>query len=675
MKKIICFFIWVNIGMCFIGTFIIYSRLVYKNVHRDKVAIQIVKPESYSNLEFIEELKAVCKETKVDIFYERIEGATTGHPIYYIYKTNTNKNFLKINLRENKKISLKKGEYFSVKINNIAGKRCVGKIVGSSLINDVVIYNFDELSNINLDRNTFYVDKRNLKKLSSYLSKKEIANSIIDITNEEEGDFFWKNSQIILLFLLMLIIFYYFFSNKKKIIIKKLNGYGNKDIVLEELERILQYTIPEIVLFCILIYIKYSGSVLIEYLKNAKIYIIGILMCIILEFFVSSLIIFIRSDESYIKGKLKCTEVKIICLIAKGIIIVLIAFQIGQIQKNIYDYWMTTERFIHMKNVLDNKFYLPFNTLSSDIDLNFQYYSLKSSEFFKDLILEYGEKNIIVADTDLYKEEGADEKSKFITVNATYLNANHLIDSKGKRYLLENIDYKNNYLFLPDNISSSGNEMKEVDSFVDYLREEGQVIEIRYYTAGRGFKTYDIECGNSQGIIHDALLFLPNRELLSQYALSLFSNNNILINTKDTKDIKKIIEKNGLQNVILEKQMVSKYYRMQLLNWKIEITVELANLSSLIAVYILSIFLLTYIFLYDERKSIVVKKIQGFGIERYIKYYIQNIGVFLIIMGISYLLKIYLIINVIGLVIDFIIFNFLCRYWESGNIVQILKGK
>ena len=675
MKKIICCFIWVNIGMCFIGTFIIYSRLVYKNVHRDKVAIQIVKPESYSNLEFIEELKAVCKETKVDIFYERIEGATTGHPIYYIYKTNINKNFLEINLRENKKISLKKGEYFSVKINNIAGKRCVGKIVGSSLINDVVIYNFDELSNINLDRNTFYVNKKNLKKLSSYLSKKEIETSIIDITNEEEGDFFWKNSQIILLFLLMLIIFYYFFSNKKKIIIKKLNGYGNKDIVLEELERILRYIIPEILLFCILIYIKYSGSVLIEYLKNAKIYIVGTLICIILEFFVSSLIIFTHSDESYIKGKLKCTEVKIICLIAKGTIVVLIAFQIGQIQKNIYDYWMTTERFIHMKNVLDNKFYLPFNTLSSDIDLNFQYYSLKSSEFFKDLILEYGEKNIIVADTDLYKEEGIDEKSKFITVNATYLDANHLIDSKGKRYLLENIDYKKNYLFLPDNISPSGNEMKEVDSFVNYLREEGQVIEIRYYIAGRGFKTYDIECGNSQGIIHDALLFLPNRELLSQYALSLFSNNNILINTKDTKDIKKIIEKNGLQNVILEKQMVSEYYRMQLLNWKIEITVELANLGSLIAVYILSIFLLTYIFLYDERKSIVVKKIQGFGIERYIKYYIQNIGVFLIIMGISYLLEIYLIINVIGLVIDFTIFNSLCRYWESGNVVQILKGK
>lgn len=419
MRRMVYFLIWINISFYTLCGFIEYSGRNYEIIHENKAELQISKPSDMNNQEFIETIIEICNDTQTDVFYETIQNAMNGHPAYSIYKTNVNKDFLSVPLKNKTSTILKEYESFSTNIS----ENITDQIIGSSLLHDISIYEFHELMKYKLDHAIYYTNEEMVPMLTSALLAKHIDVTLIRNSSYVQIAPAWYSYRIILGVLLLIGMIFYYFCFKREIVIKKLTGYSNGDVLLEQAIRILKITmigiIFNMVLIVVIMKLFWSSAVL----DCMKYMVLGYLVCAVIalaEFLLASIYILSQSSAVDITGRTKNREIQVISILSKGIIVIFCMFELMGLINNVQRYIELSNHYVLMENDLENLYYLPFNTLSSDIDGNMDYYERQSMKLVNEISNIYKEDQILIIDASQYEIiESGNSKCDFITINKT----------------------------------------------------------------------------------------------------------------------------------------------------------------------------------------------------------------------------------------------------------------
>ncbi len=677
MRRIVYFLIWINISFYTLCGFMEYSSRNYEIIHENKAKIQINKPDDMDNQEFIHTIITICDDTQTDIFYETIQNAMNGHPTYNIYKTNVNEKFLSVPIYGKSSTIMNGCESFSTD----SLENTTNHIVGTSLLHNINVYAFQELVEYNLDYAVYYTNEEMVATLTAALLANDIEVILIRNSSYIEVTPTWYAYRIILGVMLLIAMMFYYFSFKREIVIKKLAGYSNKAILLEEVMCILKITasgiIFNIVLISMIMGLFWSNAIL-DCLQYMILRYVACVVIIVAEFLLASTYILSQSSATDITGKTKNREIQVISILSKGIVILFCMFNLADSLDAFHRYFELSEHYSSVAEILEDRYYLPFNALSSDIDNNIDYYESQSRELVHEISKLYEEDEILVIDSTQYDAvESGNIVCDFITVNKTYFTVNPIFDFNGMQYNVNDIDNNAVNVFVPDNIDVVLNAREMVDGFTESLKCNGYTVKEYVYRSDTPLHTFSTENGDEHGCIYNAILLLPTQELLEEYSLSLLSGCNYMIYDKDGNPyeaILPIIKKLGLETVIIESESVTEYYEMRIFDIRMLAFSNMFICLLLVIVYIVSIFFHISVYFFNEKKRISVMTVQGYDWKRYTSYMIQNTVLLVgcIIISVYFSIPLYIALGISA--VDGLIFVIKSRKWSKCNTGNVLRG-
>lgn len=677
MRKIMHTMVWINILFFILYSFIQYSNETYNIIHEKKSCIQITKPESMDNQEFIKALIAMCTDHQVDLYYETIQGALDVHPTYYIYKTNVTEQFLPLPLKGRENSLLKVGESLST-MKSLDDT--VGQILGSALLQDIEIFEFHALSDYNLDNCIYYTDEAMRNTLVSALLESGYEVAVINEGNFSQEVSTWHWNQEILLFLLLAAMLFYFFSLNREVVIKKINGYSSIIILFDEMKMlgcsILGgfITAEVIMTFIMICFFPASvGNYFAYMLPKVLIFafvIVGI-------FVVTGIYVFMQKDASDIKGRSKNREIYVVSLAVKLIIVFIVLFQTSDYISNITNYIKLKQNYSVNRISISDEYYMPFNALSVDINGNAEYYHEQANAFFKELLYDSGNE-LLISDMSQYlgvTDYWAD--SYTVMINQNYLRFNPLCDLNGNEISGSNIDQDKLYIFLPDTLKNINETRRIVSNFQEMFSLMESDICIEYYQSVTPLHTFHTDIGDSSGCIYNAIIWLPPDEILTQFAVSLFSERYLMIkgHGKNPYEVlAPMLKKYKIDNVIIESESATEYFESCLFSRKVEALKSIFLLSVLLFIYVITIAFESSVYFVNNSKRIAAMAMQGYGMEIHQSECIQKIIVALLCIIAAHYFSLSILSIGIALLTDLILFLFLARRWTRKNMAAILKG-
>ena len=673
MRKVIHFLLWLNISFFFVYTFIEYSYSNNRIIEEDMCSIQIVKPENVNNDMFIESLTDICQKNRVDVFLKTVNDSFSIRPTINIYKTNVTMDFLRIPIKNKDNLILCQGEYCSTKIYK---DKNYYKIVGSSLVNHINIYDIHELRNHNLDCCVYYTNKKMVSTLTQALIENGYEVSVINI-NSKENFSPWLYSQILIALLFFISTMIYLFYLNKEIIIKKVNGYGDIRLLFDELIPIIISAVFGIICSMTIVIITmaffYIDSIC-NYIKYMIPNISIFLLVIILSFCISGFYIFTQKNATNIKGRTKNKEIKIVSFIIKCIMLVITLYELTNCIHYMISFNNIKGNYATVKNMISDMYYIPLNASSVDINDNIEYYNERSISFFEELYRYYDDDDILVVDIDEYVSE--DQKGVeffFATINPTYLTLNSIYDNAGNLITQDSYSREESIIFLPQKYYNN----KDIQGFVNNILLLDADTEIHYYKSNTAIQTFNADIGDSKGCVYDAVLYMPKKAILKQNAMSLLSGCHLMINDSNNsvyETILPIIKKYNLENIIVQAQSAKDYYQTRIFSIRLLATKSMFTSIVIAFVYIISVLFQLSVYFSNDRKRIAVSIVNGYGDDVHLSYYCELLVVMTFGFVISFLFSLYPYILFLSLVIELIIFLVFKKKWNKKNVAVILKG-
>lgn len=655
-------------------TYIEYSGQNYDKTHSNRTAIEIIKPSTLNAKETFSTIADVCMQTGTDIYYEEIEGALTGRLKYIIYKTNVSSDFFDIKVEGKENTLLRKGECLTTAIPNRNNQY---QIIGSTLLYDMEIYSLEDIDYNEFRSGTFYTNDTHARIITEELKNIGITATIIQDINSNQVIPQWLTNQGILLVLLAICMLFYFFSNKREFVIKKLSGYSDLNIFVEEIKKVLLLTsivLGSIIVILVALLLGFNRISLTDCLAFFVMRFLLIAIVVFIITAVTGLYIFTQSRAEDIKGKTKYREVSIISFISKCIIILFCVINLTSSLFYIQEYNRLCTTVNNSDEMLLDKYYLPFSAASVDIDGNIENYMKYSGELVNDIVDTFGEENVIIVDSSEY--DGMNENfSSFVLVNKTYLSFNKLKDEGGEYFNTNQLDVETDHIFVPM-------ENKKVDfdmlyEFINQLDELCSKVEIHYYNS-QPLYTFRPESGDQNGYIYNAILYLPNKDNLKEYALGLMSSCSLILNDQTQNPYERLyplLLENKMENIIVETVEIMDYYQNNLTMMRISVLQSTFMVVLLLIVYIVAISFYASTYFQNNRKDIAIKLVSGYGITTFKSYLIQSVLLLCITLFFAKLFSASLVFILLCILFDITIFSFASVRWSKKHLSNILKGE
>ena len=669
------FIIVCNLLFFSICTYIEYSGRNYDIIHSNKTAIEITRPDTINTDDFFNLLIDISRQCDVDIYYEKIEAALSGHPNYSIYKTNISPDFLNLQI-ENKDDTILLINQSLTSDTDLSNNQY--HIIGSSLLFDLNIYSLEALNFESFKNGIFYTNNDDVSKLTTCLANNKISSAIIK--NIQYNDIVpeWQKNQTILLVLLVICMIVYFFSKKKEYVIKKLSGYSNMVIYIEELKYISTFSLMIISLILLILgffLLGFNrtalGSCLSYFIKN---YYFAIIVLIVITA-ISGLYIFTQCCAEDINGKNRNLEIAIISFLTKGIIIIFCILQVTNLTSTLYQYNNLKYTISNQKKLLEHKYYVPFSAASTDIDGNITEYSNRSKKLLDDMFTLFGTDNIFIIDAEEY-DEIETNISCFVLVNNTYLNDNRIKNVDGTYISIGELSKKDEHIFIPHEFKGVDNDL--VNGFIQQMEDSGYTVIKHHYNSDSSFFSYRVNCGDKNGYIYNPILYMPSENTINEYAIGIMSNYNLMIYYPNGNPYDKLLPyiiENNLEDIIVECVEVADYYDTKLIEVRFDLVQSIFMMILLIIIYNVSTIFYTSIYFQNNKKKIAIKMINGYGFSIHTSYIFQNIILFLSAGLIAVLLYGALLNLFIILIIDIVLFLIISIIWSHKNMATILKGE
>ena len=288
----------INILFVIAFAFIRYTNDPFETLIQNKECININKPESMTNEQFLDELINISSERSVDFMIYRVNNNYT----YELYKTDIDANFLLLNT-ENASTITNGNTVFSSHPKN-GEKKIYGFI---SKKDKIMIMPLKYAADLDLSSQRYLVDSKSQDQIVAALFQKGINVKInYGETIYEEYHELYILFGLQLLFL-MISVFFYVFSCSRDVIVKKSLGYSNLKLCMEELRKrggfFCSSLIILLLIFTFLFSIKYDIISSLYFVKKYFLLFASPIAFAMICFMISYTYISLRSNVSHIKGK------------------------------------------------------------------------------------------------------------------------------------------------------------------------------------------------------------------------------------------------------------------------------------------------------------------------------------------------------------------------------------
>ncbi|CAG7840609.1 hypothetical protein CLOHAE12215_02033 [Clostridium haemolyticum] len=669
MKKLFYFIFIINITCFTILNFFDYSNNIIDTIENNKVNIEVKKPKNLTNEEYVNKLVRDFNKINEDIMYKRVDNSTKkSHYKYYV--TNNTYNFLNLDIKNENTI-------LSTANNLGQGK----KIIGSSFFNNTSIYNFKEIKKFNLDVCQFYV-----KKDISHAIIKNLTNMgySLDEVHYENLDRPFVSIQTMALpfFLLAISMIFYTISKRKEILCKRLMGYSNLNIILEDCidnskNIILIGLIIEILNLTIVNFI-YSNSFW-NYFNFTYKKLGVILLCTILILIFVNLVNLLRIEVNYLKGKNENIDIYIITLGTKVIFCLLLIISLTSISKSIISMYSLNKINLDISKKLKTYVTLPINDSNNSInDFNQLEYNKQFDKFYDETVNKF---DGILIDTRDYKRMYQTGKlqrqlNDRIIINENYLKINKIHDIKGNLINKERFIKGHLNILIPETISE--NKIKELYSKMEEININNINI-IKYLNGERIYSFSPYSGPNNKGLIDNPIIVIYDKNIFKNQMLNYVSGEYYLLKTKTDNpydEIKPNLIKYKLDGVIPEVHYISNVFDTFISYIKVHLINDLIKFF----VYIVGTFIMliysSKIYFSSHSEEISCKRLSGYSfIEVYRTPLIIQVVQIVLFLGLQKYLRMNFYIILIVSLLELFIFSMYSIRYQTKGILNVLKGE
>ena len=668
MKRLLLSVLVIYIIYFSFGSVIDYSAEL-SDVSSDKVAISIMKPMEMSNGDFVKELENTSKKLDTDILHP-IRKQVDGEYVGVNYFTQNNTDFLNlISKRDLEKIKTGESVYLP------------------TFIDKMYLHQFSDIKELNIDDSKYYISKHNADKFINELISREIP--VTKIQEQSFSDrFITPFTQAYPLTILAFTMIFLIFSKMKEFTVKKLSGYTTIGLIKEQVLSFLSYTLTiSATIFLITLTVHsliYENSFLmfaVFLLKRIAL----INLIIILLFGLTSLLLFLPTNQLQIKGKAHNKELFNVTYVFKTIVGVVIVIYLGGAIGNVLNIYRMYRTVNFLSEKTSNYIQVPINTMGTHIsDDAIDDVSSSQINFYNLTVDKF---NGIIIDVGNFENYGtpsaAEEIGQIdITINNNYLSFNPIYDLEGREISESHLDSRKQAfnLLIPKSLEHDIANINE-----DYLNwysedglNEGLINNIIYDDERSKIFSYSAYVvNNDYGEIKSPIIEVYNSTYLENQIGNYFGRHYILkMNSDDVyAEIYPYLVEVGLEKLIPNTPFVSDGFAELMQNNKAELTYTLINFILNIFGMLALIVYLSKLYCTNNRKKIACKRMNGYEFFDIHKGYIlvqliTNVALLLLML---FVFKANLLIFLAFAFTELIIFLLVTKSNERNYILNVMK--
>lgn len=666
MKKLVQMLIVFNLIIFSVINLINYSNDICHSILKNKTVIQITKPDKISNNDFVEMLESISQECDADFLFRTVEESPNKQQKYVFYRTNNQRNFIILKTERDNSALVDKEHYLSTDPSDNGFE-----INAFSPFVEIKIMDFSCLLSHELERNTYYISKDKTELLISSLQNYGFQ---VDLFVEESTGFepvsLINPYQAFMMFFLMCSLIFYCFSRNKETIVKKIYGYTDLNILIDNIKQfgvfyllllfISQIAIESVVsvffthaigtylFYCLIRYIKFSSVILLVIL-------------------IGSIYIIVQKDITSIKGNTKDKKMYLIAVFSKTIAVIMIIYYISFIGANFFILKNAVSVLKRTEQQMADYYSTSINVANTSIQSDYLLFESKFSNFCEYLMDEF---DTIVCYSGMKDYAG----NPILLVNDNYIKANPIINTNGD---IINTPQKAGTVFIPDTFSNKYIQENYVSELCENIVGK-KPDYVRYASKENIFYTYNLNVGcENYGYLSSPIVISCSKEMMQEYSISLISEGSILIKShvNPYEEIRSTLLENGLQNLVPNTEKVTNRFRGQLqsLEAKIKQNTIQAIMYAFILITLLFFEIETYYQIY--KKEISIKQLNGYG---YFSYWYalgcQLLSLLLYVL-LAYVFSLSVVVAIVASLTNICLFLHMMNRTCKRNLSNTIKGE
>lgn len=647
--------------------------------------IQLNIDSSQDQNDIVEVLLDTCKKYELDIYKPEYLGSIDGKDLFKVYYTNTSSNNIFSTL------SVVNGEFNGSVISTKFSKNDP-YIKAFNLDIDYEFHNLKDAINDTKIEGVYKITAPNEGAVDGFINELKEHNIVVDVLGKGSSVKTNENIEIIVFFIAisLLISFYLIIQNQKDISIKKLNGYSNKNIILENnlnlIKKFSVYAIMVSIIDIIVLVLMKEFDSLFDYVAlYYVVQLISILILLVLSN-IANLYLLKIHPISGIKNFAKDIVIDLSNMIVKIATVTMIILYLVSLSNTLTDLY----------NISSNvKNWEPTKNIAYTITQGYYPSTAEDEKIFerkfKDLYtkLNDAEKAILLDTTSLASNiqrssdnvNTWDYDSSKVIMNKNYVSRSNIqssIKDKVNKYSITDT-----ILLIPSEFKLEEEKIK-ANYFVNLpLNHKDQTrLKTIIYEEDISLFTANLDVETKGNLVQNPIIVIDENNFQDFYYLGVFSSGSIHIPIKNPSnpyaEIKSTIVDSGLDSTIKVTPLVYSRYSEKISEFNANLAKAFLQLFLLFIIGGTLLYNSILIFFVKNSKEIGIKKMMGYKpFEIYLNYFKDMLFTWTIVSICSYLyLRSF---SFIFMLLAFMIFEsvltyVLIRIQERKNILSMLKG-
>ncbi len=632
----------------------------------DKTIIEFNSEYDFSLDGLISRIEEACKLTDTDVafvLYDNFIDTKDDKSKVVIFTTCINTNFLPFS----EKIDFDNNKAYSTKKSDIEG---IHKLDYPDIAFDYYVYPISEINKSQYIKASCIINSDEIESFEEKMSEQFVNVSAVRPFSYKDDTFYilLLVSSAFLLLLLFTSMIYYQLANSKNIAVKILDGYKISDFISDEIKSYLSVCGIEFCIFfsiaSLYLTLSFGFGTLKLYLSKYYLLIIFLVLIILIMFSVSCIFSLFVAPLKVLKGS---TNRRIIRVLTFGLKIVIICVMMVTIKTNIEEYkenCTISEKYNYFETNLKNYYNLSFYTDDYENEVQtLDFYNCVKKKF--DVIL-------MEAMSTNAAECYRDIQYWKIKINDNYLDINPVYDIDNKLIEVKDFPEGKETILVAESDQSRENEI--LSTYAKELNTDINNINIIYYNDDQKF--YKISfCSYDDYIQYPIVCFSEDPVLL----FSAMMNGDMIFKSHTDNfysEIEPFLSEynvlgsiGGISNIVSDADEYVTESKLTIF------VVVLANIF-LLSVIIITLVYENWIYFEDNKKLIVIKKLDGFSFADIHRYKIVlKLAVLVFLTVYSLVLNINILLPISICMIDYTMFYMILESKATKYSAEVMKGE
>ena len=663
MKKITMALLAFCTAFLFVIIVIRCGHQSYQAVFDGKTELIIERKMGQTVDDYVQDIYRVSEDNSLPVFHCMIRDSSLIHPVFDVYTTSFDRNFIDVRLDENPDAS---ASYYTTVFSD---KSSAGWIINLPLFEDIILYPFSGLQDFSLSQSRFFVPSSRSDEAKSAFLGAGYTVFIPDQSGERLSD---TTTELFRMMLIMNLVFflsaaYVAFGNRREIVIKKINGYGERDVFSSTFLRMV-LRIPFVVLIvfvilCIVIGVRYPAAVLSFVSGTWYIFILYAAVCMAI---VSLICFLIQSGKRTveIRGFHSSRILYIAAMLSRIVIVFAAAFGITYVHDVIRNMINLQRTYHNSEALLEDYVTLSLNEGSTMLSQDEEYMK-RSCQLLKTISGKY---NMIVIDSGDFFSGMEDETDGILYVSKEYFDIENAWYDDGTRIRSEDFEGRDDEIIyiIPDTADP------EIEQ---QLSAEGIVY---HYKSPQSFHTFsEMSAIDTGGLLKDPILTLADNEYMQWSSEYLIGEQFVFIKATAEdmyQELLPLITKAGMDTVVLEAPYLKTVFLSSIASEAAKTTEYAVFGVFCLFAMLFAAFFESAVYYSNHRRILTIRRLHGFGWNSYRVPLLLKLLTAVLLITAAYFTGIYLRYMVLAVLLDLLAFLFFMNRLEKNNMALYLKG-